>query len=331
MDHKNKSTHWRINQQSESQKCTGERKEPADGLIWTEDRIEYHAAFLNLIIESLPNPFYVLDASDYTIKIANTASQLDQFLDGATCYALTHKTDKPCHSAKHPCPIEEIKRTKKPVVVEHVHYEKDGNQKYVEIHAFPIFDSKGAVTQIAEYVSDITNRKLAEEMLKWEWTVNSALSECFKPLVSPLSSIKQMAKTVLKVAKQLTGSEHGYVSSIDTDTGDNIERAVIKMHEIQCPVSDEDRNIIFPKGKNGRYAGLWGHCLNTLNGFFTNSPNTQNKTARMPDDDIPIRRFLSVPVMFGDELVGQIALANKSVDYTDRELEAIHRLAQFYA
>jgi class 3 adenylate cyclase len=300
-------------------------------LVWTEERIEYNAAFFSLIIESLPNPFYVVDVFDYTIKMANSASKLDQFQKIATCYAITHKTDRPCNSDGHPCPIEVIRKTKRPMTVEHVHYDNDGNLINVQIHAFPIFNSEGNVTQIAEYVSDITKRKQAEEKLKWELTVSSALSECFKPLVSPLSSIEHMAKTILNMAKTLTGSEHGFVSSIDPRTGNNVIHTITEMHKGQCKISRRNKRNIFQRGEDGLYPGLWGHCLNTLNGFFTNSPKNHEAKNKIPEGHINISRFLSVPVLLSDELVGQIALANKDIDYTNRELEAIQRLAQFYA
>ena len=153
------------------------------------------------------------------------------------------------------------------VTVEHEHYDREGNHRSVEIHAFPIFDSKGDVTQVAEYVSDITERKKAEEMLKWELAVNSALSECFKPLVSPLSSIENMAKTILEMAKKLTGSRHGYVSSIEPSTGDNVRHTITEMYKDHCKIPDQNMEIIFRKGKDGLYPGLWGHCLNTLTGL----------------------------------------------------------------
>ena len=46
--------------------------------VCPEDRVQYHLAFLYLIIESLPNPFYVVDTKDYTIKIATSAAQFGQ-------------------------------------------------------------------------------------------------------------------------------------------------------------------------------------------------------------------------------------------------------------
>ncbi len=120
--------------------------------------------FLNDVLESLAHPFYVINVNDYTVEIANSAAHLGDISVGVTCYALTHRNSKPC-SGQHPCPIEEIKRTKEPIVVEHVHYDKDGNLRNVEIHGYPIFDDKGNITQIIEYCLDTTERKRMEEEL----------------------------------------------------------------------------------------------------------------------------------------------------------------------
>lgn len=84
-------------------------------------------------------------------------------------------------------------------------------------------------------------------------------------------------------------------------------------------------------GVNNRYDGLWGHCLNTLKPFFTNSAPEHPAAEGIPDGHIPIQRFLSVPVMLGGTLVGQIALANKEEDYTTDDIESISRVAEFYA
>lgn len=124
-----------------------------------ENQIKQQNEFLVNVLKRLTHPFYVVDANDYMIKIANPAATLGELSDKSTCYALTHRSDKPCGTARHPCPLEEIKKTKKSVTVEHIHYDKDGNARNVEVHAFPIFDSKGNVSQIIEYSIDITERK----------------------------------------------------------------------------------------------------------------------------------------------------------------------------
>jgi signal transduction histidine kinase len=131
-----------------------------------KERIKPQAEFLHLVLESIPHPFYVIDAADYTIRLANSATHKGHLSKDVTCYALTHKSDRPCGSEAHPCPLETVKNTKKPVTVEHVHYDRNGNPRNVEVHAYPIFDSEGNVSQVIESGIDITERKLAEEALK---------------------------------------------------------------------------------------------------------------------------------------------------------------------
>jgi len=122
--------------------------------------------FLNLVLDSLKHPFCVIDVVNYKIKLANSAAGLEQQAGNFTCHAIMHNNGTPCNSIEHPCPIEIIKKTKKPVTLEHLHYDKDGSPKNIEVHAHPILDSNGNVFQIIEYSTDITDRKRAEDVLR---------------------------------------------------------------------------------------------------------------------------------------------------------------------
>ncbi|MEK7995567.1 MAG: PAS domain-containing protein, partial [Planctomycetota bacterium] len=148
-----------------------DKSEPAKATDLHKSRapeVPQQGQFLETVLESLTHPFYVIDANDYTIKMANSAARLGRITGTATCFALTHRTDKPCGMETHPCPLEIVKKTKKPAKVEHIHYDKDGNARNVEVHGFPIFGSKGDVVQMIEYCLDITDRKRAEEALQFE-------------------------------------------------------------------------------------------------------------------------------------------------------------------
>ncbi len=131
-----------------------------------KEQVRHQNELLNTILEAMTHPFYIIDANDYTIKIANSALYRGKLPEKTTCYMLTHKRDKPCNGSDEPCPLEEIKKSKRPIVTEHVHYDKDGNPRKVEVHAYPILDDKGNVSEIIEYALDITERKQAEESLK---------------------------------------------------------------------------------------------------------------------------------------------------------------------
>jgi PAS domain S-box-containing protein len=122
--------------------------------------------FITTVFESLGHPFYVIDVNDYTIKMANSAVYRGELPEGITCYALTHGRDAPCGNDDQLCPLQKIVETRKPVVLEHMHYDKKGDRRYYEVHGHPIFDHDGNIIQIIEYTLDITERKLAEEALR---------------------------------------------------------------------------------------------------------------------------------------------------------------------
>ncbi len=204
---------------------------------------------------------------------------------------------------------------------------KSGDIQWIRTSSWPVVVGDH-VTGVQGVLMDITEQKKAEKALKWELSVNNSLSKLYKPLISP-SSIEEIATTILDHAKQLTNSEQGYVSSIDPETGACIAHTLTKMLD-QCSVPPENKRIVFLP-KDGHYPGLWGHSLNTREPFFTNSPEMHPDIQRIPEGHIRVQTFLSVPVLLGNELVGQIALANKKGGYTERDLDAICRFADVYA
>ncbi len=131
-----------------------------------EQEIAEQKAILENTLESLTHPFYVVDAEDYSIKVANSAARALGHAGVSTCHALTHRSPIPCNTSKHVCPMVEVKKTKKPVIVEHIHEDADGNPRFMEVNGYPIFDDDGNVVQMIEYSIDITERKLAEGELR---------------------------------------------------------------------------------------------------------------------------------------------------------------------
>ncbi len=175
----------------------------------------------------------------------------------------------------------------------------------------------------------LAKQKQVEEKLRREAEINLALAELYVPMLSGAKSVGEIAQIVLEKAKSLTNSEHGYVSEIDPETEDNVAHTLTAMLD-ECTLQAEAR-IVFPCGSEGNYPGLLGHCLNSREAFFTNSPASHFASRGTPQGHLKIQRFLSVPVFLGDHLVGQIALANPPRDYTEQDLDVIKRLAVFYA
>lgn len=127
-----------------------------------EERVRQQNVYLNTVLDSLNHPFYVLDANDYTILLANAAVRAHGRGAGMTCHALTHGSDVPCAAPDHPCPVDRVRETRQPVMVEHVHLDVAGTARLVELHCHPLFDEDGHVVRVIEYAIDITERKEAE-------------------------------------------------------------------------------------------------------------------------------------------------------------------------
>lgn len=188
-----------------------------------EDKIIQQARFLENIFEALPHPFYVIDADNYTVILANPAARHGGLTASSKCYTITHLRDKPC-SCEHICPLDGVKKTKKPVIAEHIHHDKSGNAINVEVHGFPIFDDKGNVIQMIEYCLDITERKKAEKLFvenerliaadkaKSEFLANMS-HEIRTPLNTSIG-FSQLLK--LGMAGQLNEKQRHYVDSVLT-------------------------------------------------------------------------------------------------------------------
>jgi len=198
------------------------------------EKNEFHQTTLN----ALPYPFYVIDAEDYTIKLSNLAYYIGKALpEKATCHQITRKSSVPCNSEAYPCPIQELKKTDSPQVMEHIHYDKNGNPINVEVYAYPVFDSKGKLSQIIKYSIDITERKKAAEVLKetqsqlFQTAKLATLGEMSAGLAhemnQPLNGIALTAQSIRKLM------DRGTLTNVETeDALKDINTSVIRMNNI---------------------------------------------------------------------------------------------------
>ena len=140
----------------------------------------------------------------------------------------------------------------------------------------------GAITGTLSSGEDITERKKSEDDLHNQLALNMALAGISGSVISKSFTVSEMAYMVLEYARLLSDSEHGFVSEIDPDTGDNISHALTIMID-PGRESDTEKKIIFKKGADGLYSGLWGHALNTRREFFTNDPDSHPASMGVPE------------------------------------------------
>ncbi|MFZ5448519.1 MAG: diguanylate cyclase [Thermodesulfobacteriota bacterium] len=173
------------------------------------------------------------------------------------------------------------------------------------------------------FVRDISARKKVAADLALEAMINSAMADLSKSLLSSLP-LEKIATLVFDYAVNLTGSKLAFCGHINPLTGALVAPAMTREVWESCRINEQPAE--FHKSK-----GLWGWVLEHGQPLLTNLPSQDPRSVGTPSGHIPIHRFLSVPAMIEDQLVGLIVLANADRDYTPRDQELCERLALLYA
>jgi PAS domain S-box-containing protein len=193
-------------------------------------------------------------------------------------------------------------------------FKKDGTKLPTELSVGLMkFKNKRCLLGI---IRDISERNRLQER-------ESAFGELSYRLVSPASS-DEIAFQVLDYAQRFTRSPVGYVGYIDQKTGYLIVPAYTMAVLAQCKI--KNKVTVFKD-----FRGLWGWSLCNRKSFFTNTPNADSRSIGTPTGHMQINRFLSVPALFEGKLVGQIALANSDIEYTEEDVKLVECLAALYA
>jgi len=199
---------------------------------------------------------------------------------------------------------------------------RDGREYQVADSAAPILGPDGASLGVVLVFRDVTEEYALQEQLAHELTVKQALADLAVQLVGSGQSLADIARIILAAAMNLTASPHGYVGVIDPKTGHLVCQAATEMRE-----NGNYQELEFSPGPDGRYPGLWGQALNERQGFYTNDPGAHPAAVGCLEGHTAVARFLAVPVLLAEQLVGQIAVANGGRDYTEKDLDLLVRVA----
>ncbi|ETR72327.1 MAG: integral membrane sensor hybrid histidine kinase [Candidatus Magnetoglobus multicellularis str. Araruama] len=203
----------------------------------------------------------------------------------------------------------------------HVH--KDGSIFPMLTNAVTIKDNNNQAKYIATTAIDISYRKNIEASLEWHANMNAAIADLSQRVIE-FQNIEDITDIVLTHAKKMTACELGYVGYIEPETGYFVAPTMTQGVWDNCEV--ENKTVVFKE-----FRGLWGWSLKNCKPVICNNLSSDLRSSGIPQGHMPIRNFMCAPVMIGDRLVGQVALANKKGDFSSLELTFLERIANVYS
>ncbi|MDA8429762.1 MAG: response regulator [Geobacteraceae bacterium] len=115
---------------------------------------------------------------------------------------------------------------------------------------------------------------------------------------------------VLEVVLAATESRFGVFGFI-ADNGDLVVPSMTREVWEACRIPG--KTIVFPADSWGE--SLWGRAIREKTALYANGP------FHTPEGHIPIDNFLTVPILFGDQVIGLLSVANKQGGYSDDDKE----------
>ncbi len=147
--------------------------------------------------------------------------------------------------------------------------------------------------------------------------------------LTPDSSLREVSDQFLDMVKDLTCSPHGYMAYVDQENGDSVGISFSHLTDA-CQMYEAMGEARFKRLKDGSYGGLLGYSLDTGQSIYTNDPAHHSAAHGLPPLHEPVHRFLSVPVLDGEEVLGQIVVGNSAVDYDEYHVQIAEQVAEIY-
>lgn len=125
-------------------------------------RVRAHEAYLQQILDGLPDGVRVIRVADLQVVLANRAfceqvGRTAAEVCGRPCHASSHASERPCAPTLVVCPLAELQQAGATLKTTHHHRRADGSQFQVEIHAMlvELDDGSGAQRYLVEAVRDL--------------------------------------------------------------------------------------------------------------------------------------------------------------------------------
>lgn len=287
--------------------------------------LEFQYSFLQILMDTIPNPIYYKDAKERRYIGCNLAflrffGKTKEEIIGKSVFDMYSKQAALLYDEKD----KELLSKRSVQKYEDCMKDAEGNLHYNMIYRTTYNNPEGDVAGIVGIVLDITDITLAQEQLSWESSLNSTMAELSQALLSEMS-LSRISEMVLEHGKRLTSSEFGYIGTYSEET---------KQFKLEAHSSNAMTESLLGKGSSlilHDPQGMHGWVLRNKESVLINNPSEDERSLGTPAGHFKIENFVSAPVLYKDQIFGSIALANSKNGYTKKDLLIVERLASSLA
>lgn len=178
---------------------------------------------------------------------------------------------------------------------------------------------------------DITDLKRTEEALRSKTDQLAVVTTAMATFLDA-GDWRQASALLLNAALKQTESEYGFIGVV---VGGPVLRILSHMgiewdkaanrdfYEKAVRTYEEVGYLEFT-----RFDNLFGRVITSGSTVISNDPSTDPRAGGIPPGHPPLQRFLGVPILRGNEVVGMIGVANRPGGYTEIEQAKIEILSQ---
>ncbi len=185
---------------------------------------------------------------------------------------------------------------------------KDGTYLWGEIAISIYLDEEGNIIEYFGTTRDINDRKLAELQSK----LNEARLESFLRISQFKSeTTKELLDFTLEQTLKLTESKIGYIFYINDETND------VKLSALSCDTMDENEVIEAITEYGVERSGLLADAIKQRKTVVVNNYKAQYDDDELTHCNFIVENFITIPIIYGEDIVALVGFANKPKDYND--------------
>ncbi len=192
---------------------------------------------------------------------------------------------------------------------------KDKTEFHARLESMVVQDEKGTFSQFRTVVSDVTERKHAEDIIK----LNEARLKASHVLSEMADAPpEEISNFVLEQIISLTQSTMSFLGFMTKDEKTFIIHLWSRNAMDECKMID--RPMHFPVDK----AGVWAEAVRKRKPVIINNFEENKEFSKgIPAGHVKLSRLMSVPIFDNDKVVALAAVANKESDYDVGDVDQV--------